>query len=288
MFSTKYTAKRLSLLLILLATFWLITAKASAQESFSSNKTTEDHPIVIYGDTRNGHQTHRKIIQCILKYRPVAVFNTGDLVFNGRSQHAWDVFNDIVADLVKVAPLYPVMGNHELGRLKVKQDLVLPNNGRWYSVDIQNIHCVVVDVTSKYTIGSAQYNWLLNDLSHQPTETKFTIVLMHYPIYTSSFHQTQLKKLRKNLVPLFEKCGVDAVFCAHNHSYERCFSNGIYYITTAGGGAPLYAQQRIEPRSQKYVHTNHFCTLTQAQDSLIVTAIDTNLLVIDRFSIPVK
>jgi len=242
-------------------------------------------PVIIYGDTRNGHDTHRKIIQCILTYKPAAVFHTGDLVFNGKSQRHWDIFNDIVADLVKVAPLYPVMGNHELGVLDVRQNLQLPNEGKWYSVDIQNIHYVIIDVTSKYKTGSEQYNWLLNDLSHQPNGTKFTVVLMHYPVYTSSFHRTQLKKLRRNLVPLFEKYSVDAVFNAHNHSYERCYSNGIYYITTAGGGAPLYDFRKGDPHSQLYVKTNHFCTLTQQHDSLFVTAIDTNLRQIDRFGV---
>lgn len=261
-----------------------LSANSSIASSHRSQGVTDTvQPIAVYGDTRNGHQTHKKIVQCMLEHKPQAVFHTGDLVFNGRSQRHWDVFNAIVADLVKVAPLYPAMGNHELGRIKVQQNVRLPNNGRWYAIDLQNIHFVVLDVTSCYGVKSTQYQWILDNLATQPASTKFTVVFLHYPIYTSSFHQTQLKKLRKTLVPLFEKYGVDVVFSAHNHSYERCYSGGIYYITTAGGGAPLYAQQRKEPTSQLYVHTNHYCLLTQQHDSLFVSAYDTNQHQIDRF-----
>lgn len=225
------------------------------------------------------------MVQCMLKYSPEAVFHTGDLVFNGRCPKQWKIFNGIVAPLVEKAPLYAVRGNHELGRMKICQKETLPNEQAWYSVNLHGIHYVVLDVTSPYKSGSRQYNWLVSDLSGQPENTDFTVVLLHYPVYTSSFHQTQLKELRENLVPVFEQYGVDVVFSAHNHGYERSFSNGIYYITTAGGGAPLYGMKQKDPHSQVFVQTNHFCTLNVRNDSLIVTALDTNFRRVDQFGV---
>jgi 3',5'-cyclic AMP phosphodiesterase CpdA len=218
-----------------------------------------------------------------LQCKPKAVFHTGDLVYNGLNDEHWSIFNSIVADLLKVAPMYPAIGNHELGTLQIQQELNLPNEGKWYSVDVNHIHFVMLDVISDYSEGSPQYEWLLNDLKNQPKGTAFTVVLTHYPFYTSSFHRTEIEKLRRVLIPLFKKYSVDMVFSGHNHCYERCYVDGIYYITTAGGGAPLYDQKAPEDFSQLYVKNYHFCTLTRSDDSLFVTALDTNMNRIDRF-----
>jgi len=42
------------------------------------------------------------------------------------------------------------------------------------------------------------------------------------------------------LVPLFELYDVDMVFTGHDHNYEHGEVNGIHYVVTGGGGAPLY------------------------------------------------
>lgn len=259
--------------------------------SFTQNKVADgillgfdsSRCIVIYGDSRTNHRIHKKIISCILKEKPIAVFHTGDLVYNGKSEDNWTIFNSIVGDLLKVAPIYPAIGNHELGTLNIQQELELPNQGKWYSVDVNNIHFVMLDVVADFSQGSEQYIWLENDLKNQKPSTRFTTIITHYPFYTSSFHQTETKDLRNELIPLFRKYSVDLVFSGHNHCYERCFVDGIYFITTAGGGAPLYGQKKAEDFSQLFVKTFHFCTLTQSNDSLFVTAIDTNMLQIDRF-----
>jgi acid phosphatase type 7 len=243
-------------------------------------------PIVIYGDSRSGHVIHKKIISCILGLKPEAVFHTGDLVFNGKSNKGWNIFNSIVGDLLKVAPIYPALGNHECGTIKINEQLSLPNNGRWYSVDIQNIHFIVMDVCAKYSEGSEQYNWLVKDLENQPKTTQFTSVITHYPPYCTGPHHTGQKKLRKELVPVFKKYGVDVVFSGHNHSYERAYSEGIYYIVTAGGGAPLYDQSSHESYSQLYIKDYNFCVLEQDRDTLIVNAMDTAMHCIDHFFIP--
>lgn len=245
--------------------------------------TPGDSTMIIYGDSRSNHEIHSKIIECILTLDPVAVFHTGDLVYNGKNEEHWSIFNSIVADLLKQAPLYPAIGNHELGTLQIQQELELPNGGKWYSVDLQGIHFVMLDVVSDYKKGSEQYLWLENDLRVQPENTAFTVVITHYPFYTTGFHRTEIDKLRNELIPLFKEYGVDIVFSGHNHAYERCMADDIYYITTAGGGAPLYNQKAPEDFSQLFIKTFHFCTLNMHGDSLIVHAVDTNMNVIDDF-----
>jgi acid phosphatase type 7 len=228
---------------------------------------------------------HRKFISEMIKLGPEAVFHTGDLVFNGRSNSNWNTFNSIVSELLKIAPMYVSLGNHECGQLRINQEVKPLNNGKWFSVDIQNIHFVVLDVEKNYRVGSEQYQWLQKDLENQPASTRFTIIIDHFPFYTTGPHKSHIKRLRSELIPLFKKYGVDAVFSGHNHCYERSFADGIYYIVTAGGGAPLYGQFRKDAASQLYIKDYNFCVLEQSRDTLFVNAMDTAMRRIDRFHI---
>ena len=50
----------------------------SAQNGGISINYSSDSTVVIFGDTRTGHAIHRKVVQCIIKTAPCAVFNLGD------------------------------------------------------------------------------------------------------------------------------------------------------------------------------------------------------------------
>ena len=243
-----------------------------------------DSILVVFGDTRAHPEVHRTVVNKIMLFKPVAVFHTGDLVFNGLKKSAWKKFEEIESPIIQNSRLYPAYGNHELHSKTMAKDFSLPNNGKWYSVELMNIHFLVIDNFSNYTIGSEQYQWLENDLKNC-AKNKFRVVIMHLPVYSSGPHNTQVKKLRKNLVPLFEKYNVSIVFNAHNHCYEKAYSNGIYYITTAGGGAPFYKKSKDIPESQFFVNEYHFCTLKNIDNTLHLEALDTNLRVMDKIDL---
>ena len=50
--------------------------------------------------------------------------------------------------------------------------------------------------------------------------------------------------------------------------------NGIYFIVTGGGGAPLYDQSRASPYSQMFIKTYHFCQLSVADNQLTLDVWD--------------
>ncbi|MEI6764197.1 MAG: metallophosphoesterase [Bacteroidota bacterium] len=247
-----------------------------------------DSTVAIFGDTRTGHAIHRKVVQCILKTQPCAVFNLGDLVWNGHSKKLWKLFNEIEGPLLKDTKYYVAAGNHELGAKLFRKNFVLPGNGLWYSVNMLGVHFIVLDNTSDFTKGSPQYKWLKNDLENIPANIRFRVVVQHYPPYTTGAHRDRCKKLQKHLVPLFEKYHVDIVFAGHNHGYERSLVNGVYYITTAGGGAPLHDQNFTSPYSQVYIKNYNFCSLTANNEQLKVTALDTAMKTIDAFVVRKK
>lgn len=247
-----------------------------------------DSTIVVFGDTRSGHAVHKKVVDCILKTAPCAVFNSGDLVWNGRSQKMWDRFNAIEGPLLKSTKYYVAAGNHELSSEYFRNNFKLPGNGLWYSVNIGGIHFIALDNTSEYAAGSEQYTWLEKDLQQVPPSVKFRVVVMHYPAYTTGPHRGACKKLQQSLVPLFEKYGVDIVFAGHNHGYERSLVNNVYYVTSAGGGAPLYNQKIKRSYSQVFIKNYNFCTIAAHGLEMKVTALDTAMKTIDEFVVTKK
>lgn len=249
-----------------------------------AQQTITDSAVVVFGDTRSNPQIHRSIVKTIMRYKPAAVFETGDLVFNGRSRSNWELFKEIMKPILDSSRFYPVFGNHELKAPTMASDFNIPNNGKWYSVSLRGVKYIVLDNFSSYKPGSDQYKWLEQQLASCRPET-FRVILMHLPVYSSGPHQTSVRKLRKYLVPLFDRYGADIVFSAHNHCYERAQRGKTYYITTAGGGAPLYPKIRNIPESQLFIKAHHICILTTSNHCLTLTAVDSIHQVIDRFGI---
>jgi len=87
--------------------------------------------------------------------------------------------------------------------------------------------------------------------------------MLHHPLYTSGIHTSAETTADENLVPLFEQYGVDMVLSGHNHHYERSLKDGIYYIVTGGGGAPLnnFPNINLNPYSQVRQKIYEFVTL---------------------------
>lgn len=77
--------------------------------------------------------------------------------------------------------------------------------------------------------------------------------------------------------------GVDVVFNGHKHSYERNEVNGVTYVVTAGGGAPLYAMQEREPTQAVFVEDYHFVLVEIDGEHLRATAISSQGTVLDAF-----
>jgi len=265
-------------LIIILISLQLSCSFIESQQSLSA-------PIIIYGDSRTDHQTHQKIVNEIIKVKPSLVFHAGDLVENGSIPDQWVTFNEIVSDLMEIAEFYPALGNHENNSLLYFDNFILPNNERWYSVEKDNLHFIVLDSNSDCNMGSEQYLWLEDDLQNINENIKFVIAIFHYPPFSTGSHDEDEKSLKQTIVPLFEQYRVNIVFNGHDHDYERSLCNNIYYIVTGGGGAPLYDQAQTSSYSQLFIKAYHFCKLFLINNQLIIEVYDIDSNLIDRFVI---
>jgi hypothetical protein len=84
---------------------------------------------------------------------------------------------------------------------------------------------------------------------------------------------------------LFAQNGVDLVFSAHDHGYERSVVTGTTYIVTAGGGAPMYAHDLPNPYSVYITSTLHVISLTLNGDTLSVVGVRPDGVTFDPFTL---
>jgi predicted phosphodiesterase len=240
--------------------------------------------MVVYGDSRTGHEAHQSVVNAFMTLHPSVVFHTGDLVNDGRVQADWEMFNAITADMRAQTEFFPALGNHEHQSQLYFDNFELPGNEQWYSIERNYTHFICLNSCIQTDTLSEQYQWLKNDLADIGDSIRFTVVYFHHPPYSTGPHTEDEKGLRETWVPLFEQYGVDIVFNGHDHCYERSFCGGIYYIVAGGGGAPLYAQERTHPCSQVYLTEYHFCEISVVGNRMFIKVYDQNLNLIDQFS----
>jgi predicted phosphodiesterase len=258
-----------------------------AQDSVFRTAPTPQQPVfsfVAFGDTRSNATAHQAVVNSILSFNPSMVLHMGDFVENGLVPDQWTTFFTIEHDLLRQSPLFGVLGNHDRASPYYFEAFHFPGNERWYSFDYGNVHFVAlqVDGNAAFNVGSEQATWLENDLAH--TDQYWKVVFFHIPPYSSGAHGSKLD-VRAALEPIFIRTGVNLVFNGHDHDYEHSAANGIVYVVTGGGGAPLSALSNPNPASIYFASTYHSVLVTVTQSLLSVTAIRSDGVPLDRFDV---
>jgi hypothetical protein len=232
--------------------------------------------FAVYGDSRSFPKDHARVIQGIIASHPRFVLHTGDLVEDGREYPRWQAeYFAPAAELLKGIPLFPCLGNHEENAEWYYRLFSPPPGGghhgqQWYSFDYGDAHFAVIDTDADFSPGSDQYLWLERDLESAQAEWLF--VVHHHPAYSSGSHGGS-SRVQKYLVPLYEAHKVDMVFNGHDHLYQRSYKDGVYYIVSGGGGAPLYpAGLKPNPYQQFTKVAHHFCTVDIAGQTAMLQA----------------
>lgn len=240
--------------------------------------------FAIYGDSRSNPKVHGAIASLIAKEEPDFVIHTGDLVSDGSKYERWGKeFFGPAAEMLRNSPFYPCRGNHETEKGEFFFTFFsLPKEKPWYSFTYGDATFFFLDYWGWDT--PEQERWLEETLKKADTTWKFVVI--HYPLFPSGGHKANLK-LRNKLHPIFSKYDVQIVFSGHNHFYQRTAAiDGVTYITTGGGGAPLY-----NPKHEEFIRTSsrsyHYCIVKIEKRSLTLRAKNIRGEIIDEMIIHV-
>jgi calcineurin-like phosphoesterase family protein len=252
-----------------------------------------DFHFVVYGDTRTRHDMHRRVVAAVVKHGiPDFVLHTGDLVANGTDSAQWPVFFEIEHDLLRRTAFFPALGNHERNSRDFYDffNVTTP----YYSFDWGQAHFIVLNsdignaAASKEAKGSfwkKQVRWLEEDLAKSQS-ADFRFLTAHHPPITAVARRQGGNPEMAALVPLFEKMHLTAGFFGHDHNYQHYLKNGVHYVTTGGGGAPLYDVDKPPPGiTQKVISTEHFVSVTVAGKSAHIEAFALDGSVLDRIDL---
>jgi hypothetical protein len=144
---------------------------------------------------------------------------------------------------------WPTLGNHDWdpGDCTPYTDyFTLPNNERYYTVQVGNIALFIVDSESPEPDGisssSTQANWIKSQMLASTAPWK--LVLFHEPYYSSG------PATNSNMNWPFASWGATAVITGHDHQYERLSENGLTYFVDGLGGESIFDFSSTVPGSQ--------------------------------------
>jgi acid phosphatase type 7 len=243
-----------------------------------------DQPFtfLVYGDTRNGHAVHPTMIQVMAFEDADFVIHTGDFVSDGVRREVWTQFLRQAWPLMRKTPLYPTVGNHENTWDDEALDLyrrifAVPGDGprpeEIYTFTWGNSRFFFLDSNRPF-VGAPQAAWLRAQLREAAADPRIRhlFVGVHQSAYSSGPHGPNLELQASGLVDDLRRHGVALTFSAHDHLYERGRVDGLNYVISAGGGAPIYFVKKSQPHAIVLESVHHYCRVEVAGDRVTLSA----------------
>ena len=262
------------------------------QKPASLEKLSSKFSFVVFGDNRAGDPAcdavYKKVLAAALERKPDFIVNTGDQIDKPGNIEHWKRFWELSKSVA--VPYYLTVGNHDI-HMEVagsedtyKAQVDLPGHELYYSFVAGNSLFIVLDsyITGEdKRITGEQLKWLEQVLA--ASKQKHTFVFVHHPLYPEKgkgkHHGNSLDRYkveRDRLHALFMKHKVTAVLAGHEHLYLRKNIDGVTYIITGGGGAPLYAKDEDGG-------FHHYVLVTVDGDKVSGEVVDVSGKVRDRF-----
>ena len=193
-----------------------------------------------------------KAIEKINDLNPDFVIMCGDLIETPANLQQIQAYKDSVSKLSPEIELYNIPGNHDLGRpAKIENIQVYQQHfGKlWYHFEYKNNLFIGLssDVlqNDNLPMKKQQRKWLIKLLNRsQPASHKQIFVFMHHPLYLKSpdepdAYSNMPIKIRKDLLDIFVRHSVQAVFSGHYHDNKINTCQGVDLITTNSVTVPM-------------------------------------------------
>ena len=200
---------------------------------FNTPKAT-DFTFVACSDHQTDNTNIKAGAMAIAEKNPDFVVSCGDICNDGYSTGDWKSrFFELFVPNIAGLPFAAAPGNHDGWNLFAD---VLGQDKRYHSFVYGNTRFIMLDVEAAFTPDTQQYKWL-EEILKNDTSTWKIVALHESPYCCVPTHYSNLL-VRDNLVPLFEKYGVNLVLGGHMHAYDRTKTvNGVQYVTLPCLGA---------------------------------------------------
>ena len=175
---------------------------------------------------------------------------------------------------------WPSLGNHDWHTITCGINgcsgayfdyFTLPNNERYYDVDLGLVRLYSIDSESAEPDGrsatSVQANWLQNQLAS--SNSCYDLVFFHHPPYSSGLHGSTTSMRWP-----FATWGTEAIFNGHDHLYERLDAGGTPYFVNGAGGASLYTFDNLGTLPAGVTSVVRY---NEDHGAMLVTATSTNI-----------
>lgn len=251
------------------------------------------YQFLVYGDTRTRHEVHKRVVEAILKDGiPDFAVQSGDLVENGEDNTLWPIYFEAEKNLLRQVAFFPVLGNHERNSHDF-YEFFQPTNP-YYSFNWGNAHFMIInsDIASsgvnkgaRDAFWAEQTKWLEEELQGSQS-AEYRVLVAHHPPFSAVSNRQGSNPEMRALVPMLEKYHLSIAFFGHDHNYQRNLQNGINYVISGGGGAPLYDVDKPDPAtSQKAISVENFVTVSVNGKSMKVTAKGLDGKILDEFEV---
>ncbi len=208
-------------------------------------RASDDGSFAVIGDTRVGRtdDTYTAFIRQVEKDGIKTVINVGDAIDSPGREEQWAKFLSITGTEVT---LYVAPGNHDVNnRHSLAIYTKMLGKEPYYSVPRGDTLLIFLNTElpgQEVKITGQQFEWLEKELAR---DFSYKFVFLHRPVFPSpigtGYGLDRNPADRNRLHQLFVKDGVALVMAGHEHLYNRSERDGIEYVITGGGGAPLYA-----------------------------------------------
>jgi hypothetical protein len=196
--------------------------------------------FAVVGDFGSGNANEAAVASMIGSWHPDYVLTVGDNAYPLGSAELLDrdIFGPYGA-VMRRSAWFPALGNHDVKANGGKPELAAFHslgNERWYRFTWGNAAVTVLDSDVSVAGGSPQLRFARRSLA---LPSCFRFAAWHHPPWEPPGSRIA-PGLRRTIVPLVEKHGVQVVFAGHLHAYARSRPhNGVLYVAVGTGGAPL-------------------------------------------------
>lgn len=228
------------------------TADAAVEADGEADAGEEEQRFVVIGDYGASGPEEARVAKLAASLDPDFIITTGDNNYPLGGAETIDenvgrYFHEFIAPYrgkfgagARENRFFPSLGNHDWYTARAQPYLdyfTLPNNERYYDVEIGAVHLFAIDSDASEpdgtTLGSAQATWLERRLKASTAPWK--VVYFHHPPYSSGPHGSSL-----GMRWPFAEWGASIVYSGHDHTYERFDVAGLAYIVNGVGGNELY------------------------------------------------